>query len=350
MTPAIVSALMPVLRLLDPETSHRLALRALRLGLAGRAPPADPMLSTEVLGLRFPTPIGLAAGFDKDAVAVAALRRLGFGFVEVGTVTVRPQPGNPRPRLFRLAPDRAVINRMGFNGAGMASMAARLTLLPPCTRPIGVNLGLNKDGAVPAADYAVLAARLGALADYLVVNVSSPNTPGLRDLQAEAALGAILASLPRPGPPVLVKLSPDLAPDALPEIVKACIEGGAAGLIVSNTSTQRPSGLRGLAAAEAGGLSGRPLFARATALLARAYREAAGRLVLVGVGGVETGAQVLEKIKAGASLVQVYTAFAYEGPALAWRLNLELAECLRREGFPGPAAAIGTGVDQWLAG
>ncbi len=342
----LAAAAMPVLRRLDPERAHRLALAGLRLGLAGsRVTAADPSLATTALGLRFANPIGLAAGFDKDALALGGLSRLGFGFIETGTVTPRPQPGNPRPRLFRLAEDGAVINRMGFNNAGLAAYLGRLRAYTDRHVPVGANLGINKDSADPERDYPALVAAVAPHADYLVINVSSPNTPGLRDLQAEARLRAILhavaAAVPQ-RPPLLVKLAPDLDDAALEAAVATAIEGGAQGLVISNTTLARPPGLRARAAAEAGGLSGAPLFARSTAMLARTHRLAAGRLVLIGVGGVATGAQALEKIRAGAALVQVYTAFSYAGPALLPRMERELAAALRKAGFASVAAAVGT--------
>ena len=344
-----LSALTPIARRMDPETAHGLGLRGFALGLGGTAPAPAANLATTALGLTFATPIGLAAGFDKDGVALAALRRLGFGFVEAGTVTRRPQPGNPRPRLFRLAEDGAVINRMGFNNAGAAALAARLAALPAGARPIGVNLGLNKEGAEARADYAYLAERFAGLADYLVINVSSPNTPGLRDLQAETRLAGILRALPQRLPPVLVKLAPDLADAAIAPLVETCIDAGAAGLILTNTTLARPAGLRSAVAAEAGGLSGTPLFARATRLLALAARAARGRLTLIGVGGVASGADVLAKLRAGASLVQLYTGFAYGGPTLPARLNRQLAEALDAADIPNPSAAIGTEIERWMA-
>jgi dihydroorotate dehydrogenase len=339
MTPRLASALLPLLRGIDPETAHHLALAALRLGLAGAATP-DAGLRTSALGLSFASPICLAAGFDKNARAVRPLHALGFGAVEIGTVTKLPQPGNPRPRLFRLTRDRAVINRMGFNGDGAAAVAARLRAAGARTGPIGINLGINKQGADPVRDYAALVTCFAPLADYLVINVSSPNTPGLRDLQAEHALAAILAGLPPTRPPLLVKLAPDLPDVALAPIVDTCVAAGVDGLIICNTTLARPI-LRGRHAGEAGGLSGAPLFARSTRMLARVARCAAGRLVLVGAGGVATGAQALTKLKAGATLVQLYTALAYAGPALVPRLNQELATALRAEGFASPAAAVG---------
>ena len=345
MTPRLASLATPLLRRLDAETAHGLALKALSAGLAGRAEAAsDPILATEALGLRFANPLGLAAGFDKDAVAVLPLMRLGFGFVEAGTVTPRPQPGNPRPRLFRLVEDAAVINRMGFNNGGVEAYLARLRALPrPLPAVFGANIGVNKEGADPARDYPALYRALAGLADYVTVNVSSPNTPGLRDLQGEERLAQILAGIAAiEGPPVLVKIAPDLAENALGPIIEACIAQGAAGLIVSNTTIARPESLRSAHRGEAGGLSGAPLRNRATEVLRHCHRIARGRLTLVGVGGVASGADALAKIRAGASLVQLYTAFAYAGPALVPEILRDLAALLRREGFTSIAEAVGT--------
>ena len=346
MTPGLASLLTPLLRRMDAESAHGLALRALSAGLVGRAPAPDPILATTAFGLRFASPIGLAAGFDKNAVAVAPLMRLGFGFIETGTVTPKPQIGNPRPRIFRLEEDGAVINRLGFNNAGLEAYLARLRALPrPLPAPLGANIGVNKEGADPLRDYPALYAALAPLVDYVVVNVSSPNTPGLRDLQGEERLAGILAAIAAiraPGqPPVLVKIAPDLADAALPAVVEACVAQGAAGLIISNTTLGRPESLRSANRAQAGGLSGLPLMARSTAMLAECHRLAGGRLGLIGVGGIATAEDVLAKLRAGASLVQLYSAFAYAGPALIPRLNRDLAALLRREGFASITDAIG---------
>ena len=346
MTPALASRTLPLLRRLDPERAHTLGLVALRLGLAGTdTTPDDPALAQDLLGLRFPNPLGLAAGFDKDARALRALRRLGWGFVEAGTVTPLPQPGNPRPRVFRLPEDGAVINRYGLNNRGLPAFLDHLRRLPRTGVPVGANLGINKTGADPLRDYPDLAAVLAPHADYLVLNVSSPNTPGLRDLQAETRLRAILQAVRARVPvmpPLFVKLAPDLPPGALSAIVDTAVEGGAAGLVVSNTTVDRPATLRSTHRSETGGLSGRPLFAPSTAVLAEAFRLARGRLVLVGCGGVATGADALAKIRAGASLVQVYTAFTFAGPALVPRLKRELSAALRGAGFARVSDAIGT--------
>jgi dihydroorotate dehydrogenase len=341
---------MPLLRLIDAERAHALSLRALRLGLAGRAAgDDDPMLSVDVFGRHFANPIGLAAGFDKDAMAVPALMRLGFGFVETGTVTPRPQPGNPRPRLFRLDADRAVVNRMGFNNAGLAAYVARLAARPRGPVVLGANVGINKDGAEPERDYPAMIAAVAPYADYAVINVSSPNTPGLRDLQGETQLGGILRAVTRgvPNrPPLLVKIAPDLAPDGVVALIETCVAEGVQGLIVSNTTISRPPGLRAPRAAEAGGLSGAPLFRPSTAVLARAFLAARGRLALIGVGGIATGQDALTKIRAGASLVQLYTGFAYAGPALIPRLKRELAAALRGAGFASIRQAVGSDAER----
>ena len=344
MTPALASLTLPLARRLEPERAHTLGLVALRLGLAGRDLSADdPVLCQTLLGRTLPNPIGLAAGFDKDATAIRALRRLGFGLVEVGTVTPLAQPGHDRPRVFRLADDQAVINRYGLNNAGIDAFVARLRRLNRGSGWVGANIGINKTGADPVRDYPALAEAVAPHVDYVVLNVSSPNTPGLRDLQGPAALGAILSAVRArvPGlPPLLVKIAPDLPPGGLRDIVETACDGGAAGLVVSNTTLAR-TGLRSAHAGEAGGLSGRPLFAPSTALLAEAFRLARGRLVLIGCGGVATGADALAKVEAGASAVQVYTAFTYAGPALVPRLKRELGAALRRAGYASITDAIG---------
>jgi dihydroorotate dehydrogenase len=340
---------MPLLHALDAEAAHRAALAALRLGLAGaEARPDPPVLAARLFGRALPNPVGLAAGFDKDAVAVAPLFRLGFGLVEAGTATPRPQPGNPRPRLFRLAEDRAVINRMGMNNQGVAAFAARLASLPrPLPGLLGANVGINKEGADPERDYPDLYEAVAPHADYVAINLSSPNTPGLRDLQGEARLAAILsavaerrARLPQ-RPPLAVKIAPDLSPEALGPIVETCAAQGVAALIVANTTTARDPSLRAAAKGEAGGLSGRPLFAPSTDLLRRLYPLARGRLELIGCGGVEDGATAYAKLRAGASVVQLYTALAFAGPALVGRIKEELAALLARDSFATAADAVG---------
>jgi dihydroorotate dehydrogenase len=345
---ALLSNLMPCLRLLDAETAHGLAMRALRGGLVSSGPADDdPALRVAALGMVFANPVGLAAGFDKDAVAVLPLMQLGFGYVELGTVTRLPQKGNPRPRLFRLPSQRAVINRMGFNNAGVEAFCARLARLEHRPRPLGANIGINKDNADPERDYPALVAEVGRYADYVTINVSSPNTAGLRDLQAEARLRgilrAIVASVPV-RPPLLVKLAPDLSDAGLEAVVGVAVEEGAAGLIISNTTISRPAHLTGRNSLQAGGLSGAPLWERSTAMLAQAARLARGRLVLIGCGGIRTGADALAKIKAGATLVQLYTEFSYAGPALIPRIKQELVAEMRREGFGCVADAVGAAL------
>jgi dihydroorotate dehydrogenase len=345
----LAAALLPLLRRIDPERAHGLALHALRLGLGGRSrAPDDPALAITVLGRRFSNPIGLAAGFDKGAVAAKALMRLGFGFVETGTVTPLPQPGNPQPRLFRLEPDRAVINRLGFNNKGLDAYLRQLAGLAGRPVPLGANVGINKEGADPVRDYPALIAAVAPYADYAVINVSSPNTPGLRDLQGEAHLERILAAVARIAnrPPILVKIAPDQAQYGLAAVVETCVTHGIQGLIVGNTTITRPEGLRSAHASEAGGLSGAPLFALSTTVLARAFLLARGRLTLIGTGGVFSGADALTKIRAGASLVQLYTGFAYHGPALLPRLKSELAAALKATGFTRVEDAVGTGAEK----
>ena len=339
------SAALPLLRRLDPERAHMLALRALAWDLApGRGGNDHPALGINALGRHFSNPIGLAAGFDKNAAAGPAILRLGFGFVETGSVTPRPQSGNPKPRLFRLTEDRGVINRLGFNNLGLAVYVRNLARLSDRTVPLGANVGINKEGADPVRDYPALIEAVSPLVDYAVINVSSPNTPGLRDLQTEAQLRSILQAVGTVAnrPPILVKVAPDLSADGLASVVETCIEQDVPGLIVGNTTISRPPGLLSHHAQEAGGLSGLPLQKLATAMLARAYILARGRLVLVGTGGVFTGQDVLTKIQAGASLVQLYSSFAYHGPALIPRLKTELLAALRDARFSSVQDAVGT--------
>ncbi len=338
--------LAPLLRSLDPEKAHAIALWALRHGLANRRPDPDPTsLAIKALGLSFSNPIGLAAGFDKNAEAIVPLMRLGFGFVEAGTVTLRPQPGNPKPRLFRLPQHRAVINRMGFNNAGIEAFVERLKSLTARPARLGTNIGINKDGADPERDYPALVAAVTPYADYVTVNVSSPNTPGLRDLQSESRLRAILTAITRTvpvRPPLLVKISPDLAEAGVAAIVETCISCEVAGLIIANTTIARPPGFSGLNTLQVGGLSGAPLLVRSTEMLRLAHGLAAGKLTLIGCGGIRTGADILAKLRAGASLVQLYTEFAYAGPSLIPRLKNELLSALQEAGFTTAMQAIGT--------
>jgi dihydroorotate dehydrogenase len=305
-------------------------------------------LGVSVLGHDFPNPVGLAAGFDKDAEVPDAMLRLGFGFVECGTVTPRPQEGNPTPRLFRLVEDAAVINRMGFNNRGMEAAAARLAARRR-SGIVGINIGANKDSTDRIADYRQAFARLAPLANYVTVNVSSPNTPGLRGLQDREALSALLGALAEERArltgrvPLLLKIAPDLDDSALDDIASVAISTGLDGLIVSNTTIARPR-LKSAFAKETGGLSGKPLFAPSTRMLKEMRRRAGTKLVLVGAGGVSSGADAYAKIRAGASLVQLYTALALEGPGLVARIKRELLLCLDRDGFARTSDAIGAGA------
>ena len=340
------------LRLLGPEEAHRLTLAALKMGLGPRArAPADPILATRLAGLQLANPIGLAAGFDKNAEVPGALLAAGFGFVECGTTTPRPQAGNPRPRLFRLTADRAVINRLGFNNDGLEAFAGRLTARPR-SGIVGANIGANRDSADRLADYVLGLKRLWGLADYFTLNISSPNTPGLRDLQQKSALTDLLASvaaarsaLARAGGdhPVFLKVAPDLDDAAVGDIVEAAIRFGLDGLIVGNTTLARPASLAGAHRGESGGLSGAPLMEPSTRLL-RAFHEAAGgRLALIGVGGIASGADAYAKIRAGASAVQLYTALTFAGPDLVIAIQRDLAALLRADGFASVAQVVGVG-------
>jgi dihydroorotate dehydrogenase len=341
-----------VLRRLDPETAHTLTLSALAAGLGPRAPRDEPILATRLAGLALANPVGLAAGFDKDARTPGALFAAGFGFVECGTVTPRPQPGNPRPRLFRLTEDGAVINRMGFNNAGLDAFAANLSK-GPRAGPVGANVGANKDSADRVADYVAGLRRLWPLADYFTLNVSSPNTPGLRDLQQGSALTELLDAAartraelsadPRDRRPMFLKIAPDLTEAQALAISEAAVRFGLDGLIISNTTIERPATLRGTSRAEAGGLSGKPLFEPSTRLLAAVHAASAGRLTLIGVGGIASGRDAYAKVRAGASAVQLYTALALHGPGLAPTIKRDLAALLSADGFTRFEEAVGAG-------
>jgi dihydroorotate dehydrogenase len=338
----------PLLDRVDPERAHRLAIAALKTGLVAADRRPDPAsLAQTMFGMAFPNPIGLAAGFDKDGEVFRQTLKLGFGFVELGSVTPKPQPGNPRPRLFRLTADRAVINRMGFNNRGIEAMAARLRSREPKRGIVGINLGKNKDQADAAADYAAGTKRLGPLADYLVINVSSPNTPGLRALQSRDALAALIDAVLAARvalshrPPLLLKIAPDLTDADRRDIAEVALASGLDGLIVSNTTIARPAGLDPRFAQEAGGLSGRPLLEPATETLRDIYRRTGGKLPIVGVGGIARAEDAYAKIRAGASLVQLYTALVFEGPGLVRRIKDGLAQLLARDGFANIAEAVG---------
>ncbi len=335
-----------LLRQMDPETAHRLAIRALQVTPLPAPGADDPILKTRIAGLEMSNPVGLAAGLDKNGEALEGLSRLGFGAVECGSVTPRAQAGNPKPRLFRLSEDRAIINRMGFNNEGLEPFAARLTRRPKRT-PIGANLGANKDTEDKAADYVAGLKRLAGLADYFTVNISSPNTPCLRALQGREALDDLLGRInearPADGAPVFLKIAPDLIGEEIGMIVEASLAHQIDALIVSNTTLERPATLKSGFAGEAGGLSGAPLKPFAQKALEAAAEASAGRLPLIAVGGIESGADAWARIRAGASAVQVYSALIYEGPGLIGAIKRDLAARLRAEGFADLSEAVGSG-------
>jgi dihydroorotate dehydrogenase len=346
----------PVLAALDPERAHGLTVQALKLGanlgLGGaRREPDDPILATSVWNLAFPNPVGLAAGFDKHAEVCDAMLAQGFGFVEAGTVTPRPQPGNSGQRLFRLAEDEAVINRFGFNSCGIAPFAGRLAKRRAlgASGIVGANLGKNRDTADGAADYIAGIEAVSDLADYLVVNISSPNTPGLRALQARAQIEELLTrvgearrlSTAPQRPPLLVKVGPDLDEDELRDIAEVALATGVDGLIIGNTTVARPPTLKSPHRVAPGGLSGKPLFGPSTACLAAMYRLTGGRIPIIGCGGIASGADACAKIRAGASLVALYSALVFHGPALIGRIKRELAVKLRADGFARVGDAVG---------
>ena len=329
----------PLMRALDPEDAHALAIKALRYMPLVRPPAGDPReLGVRAFGLNFPNPVGLAAGFDKNAQVPDALLRIGFGFVEIGTVTPRPQPGNPRPRVFRLDADQGVINRLGFNNEGEAAVLARMAGRAPSGGIVGVNVGANRDSVDRAADYVHLIEAFAAVASYFTVNVSSPNTPGLRDLQQAMALDELLSRVldarervrRRAGPvPVLLKIAPDLSLVDLDDVVGIARKHRVDGMIVGNTTVSRPAALRERAG-EAGGLSGRPLFKLATRMLAEAFVRAEGAFPLIGVGGIDSGPTAIAKIKAGATLLQLYTGLIFRGIGLLAEIKADLVAALKR--------------------
>jgi dihydroorotate dehydrogenase len=348
--------MLPVLRLCDPETAHGIAIWALKNGLAGRVTTeSDPLLATHVWDLDFANPVGLAAGFDKDAEVVDAMLAQGFGFVEAGTVTPLPQPGNPRPRLFRLYEDRGVINRFGFNSKGLAAFAARLESRGRDGNRRGIfgaNVGKNRDTQDAAGDYVKGIEGVCRYADYLVCNVSSPNTPGLRGLQARdqiaALIGRVLDARRRAVtgasrvPPLLAKVGPDLNEQERRDIAEVALASGLDGLIVGNTTVDRPASLHSRHAAESGGLSGAPLKEKAQVCLADMYRLTGGRLPIIGCGGIASGADAYARIRAGATLVQLYSALVYQGPRLVEEIKRDLAALLRADGFGSVTDAVGS--------
>lgn len=343
-----------VLHRVDPERAHGLSLRALQAGLVPLPGViTSARLATSVAGLTLPNPVGLAAGYDKNAVALAPLSRSGFGFIEVGAATPRPQPGNPQPRLFRLTEDRAAINRFGFNNEGAEAIGARLAARVRGAVPVGLNLGANKDSTDRAADFARVLALCGPHVDFATVNVSSPNTERLRDLQGRAALTALLAGVmeTRAGLarkiPVFLKISPDLTSDELAEIAEVALGSGLAGIIATNTTLSR-EGLKSANAGQAGGLSGAPLFEKSTRVLAQLSKLTEGKLPLIGVGGIASAEDAYTKIRVGASAVQIYTAMVYQGLSLAAEVARGLERLLQQDGFASVAEAVGTGRDGWL--
>lgn len=343
-----------VLHRIDPERAHALSLLALRLGLAPLPGLVDlPRLHTRVAGLALTNPVGLAAGYDKNAQAIAPLSRAGFGFIEVGAATPLPQPGNDRPRLFRLTPDRAAINRFGFNNQGMEAIAARLAARVPGPVPVGLNLGANKTSDSRAADFAAVLARCGPHVDFATVNVSSPNTEGLRNLQGRTLLAALLqrvmearATLAQPIP-VFLKIAPDLSEGELEDIAEVALSTRVAGIIATNTTLSR-EGLISANRDQAGGLSGAPLFEKSTRVLARLSQLTHGTLPLIGVGGIGSAEDAYQKIRAGASAVQLYTAMVYQGLSLVPKIATGLDALLARDGFANVSMAVGTGRSAWL--
>ncbi|XP_074142183.1 dihydroorotate dehydrogenase (quinone), mitochondrial isoform X2 [Sminthopsis crassicaudata] len=350
--------LMPTLqKLLDPELAHRLTIRCISLGLLpSRALPDSRLLEVRVLGHKFRNPVGMAAGFDKHGEAVDGLYKMGFGFVEVGSVTPKPQDGNPKPRVFRLPEDQAVINRYGFNSEGLSVVEHRLrarqqkqTKLTKDGMPLGINLGKNKTSSDAAADYTEGVRVMGPLADYLVVNVSSPNTAGLRNLQGKEELRQLLNKVLKERdalegehkPAVLVKIAPDLTAQEKKEIATVVREVGIDGLIITNTTVSRPASLQGALRSEVGGLSGKPLRDMATQAVSEMYLLTQGKIPIIGVGGISSGQDALEKIRAGASLVQMYTAFTYGGPPVVGKIKRELEALLKEQGFSQLTDAIG---------
>lgn len=340
-----------LLHKLDAEKAHNLAIWALHKGLTPTYKSNDDaILASEAFGLNFPNPIGLAAGFDKNAYALPGLSKLGFGFIEVGSVTPRPQEGNKKPRIFRLPEDQAIINRLGFNNAGIDVFLDNLQNSLKNIRSntiIGINIGANKDSESFYDDYLILIERSSPFASYITVNISSPNTPGLRDLQKKEAIQKLLKEVldirnsQKRKPPLLVKIAPDLSEEEIYTITDVAMEVGIDGIIATNTTTSR-DGLKNAAAKETGGLSGRPLTAKSTDVISKIYKHSRGKLEIIGVGGVFTGQDAFDKIAAGASLVQVYTGFIYEGPKLAGKIKAELSLILKAKGFTSIKSAIGS--------
>lgn len=341
----IFPAFRNALFLMDPEKAHGLTITGLKAMPALGSPISDPALRTMVAGLDFPNPVGLAAGFDKNAEVPAEILSLGFGFTEVGTLTPKPQVGNDKPRLFRLSDDRAVINRMGFNNDGLVAAGERLSRLPiKRAGPIGVNVGANKDSANRIADYAIGVAAMAPHANYLTINISSPNTPGLRELQGMAALNTLLSGVMeargKGAPPIFLKIAPDLEPQDVDDIVRAALDNKVDALIVANTTISRPD-LSSRDKGEMGGLSGRPLAPLAMQRLKDFRKASGGGIPLIAAGGIDSADEAWARIRAGASLVQIYSAMVYEGPTLGARIARGLSRLAKRDGFAKVSDAVG---------
>jgi dihydroorotate dehydrogenase len=359
MLAAVFEFARPFLYALDPEQAHELTLRSLEAGIYPRAAGADDVrLGVTVSGLSLPNPLGIAAGFDKDARVPDAILHMGFGFAEIGTVTPKPQEGNPRPRVFRLVQDRALINRLGFNNQGHAAALARLQSRRP-GGILGVNVGANKDAADRAADYVAGVRTFYDVASYFTINVSSPNTPGLRDLQAPAALDALVGRVlqvrdemmasGRPRRPIVVKLAPDIAEEDLAPIVQVLLARGIDGIAVSNTTLAREGLTDAALAKEAGGVSGRPLFHRSTVMLARVHMLTGRQIPLIGIGGIDSGASAIAKLEAGATLLQLYTGLVFEGPGLLGRMKREMLARIEREKLARIGDLTGRRAEEWAA-
>lgn len=355
---SLADLMMPLVRRVDPERAHRLAILALKMGLVPRAPlpGANPALRTQAFGMEFPNPVGLAAGFDKSAEAWRPLLTMGCGFIEIGTLTPRPQAGNPKPRVFRLPEDEAVINRYGFNNDGLDIGLGRLRNRDRSDGIVGINVGINKDSTDQAGDFAMAVERAAPLADYLTVNVSSPNTPGLRDLQAADQLDLLLSGVmrardtgaaPERPTPVLLKIAPDVSRDLLVDIVEISAARGVSGIIVANTTLGRPDDLASANKDEAGGLSGAPLFNLSTKVLAWTYLAAAGRFPIVGAGGIDGPDSAYAKLRAGASLVQLYSSLIYKGPGLFQAITDGLGARLEIDGHQAVSDVVGADAARW---
>ena len=356
--PGFYYMLRPLLFQLDPEKAHELTLKAMKAGLSPSYPATtNPALEQILWGLKFPNPIGLAAGFDKNAEVIGPAFGLGFGFVEIGTVTPKPQHGNPKPRIFRKPENEAIINRMGFPNSGMNTFKTNLEkFLSRRERPpgaVGINIGMNNNQKDPVKDYSVLIKMLAPMADYLTVNISSPNTPGLRDLQKREPLLDLLGIIKEERrkacgdhpPPILVKLAPDLNRAQQEELSQALLEAEIDGLVLTNTTLERPASLPENFAAEQGGLSGKPLTQKSTDIIGNFYKLTKGQIPIIGVGGVSNARDAYDKIRAGASLVQLYTGLVFQGPSVAHSINQGLAGFLRADGFDHVSDAIGAAVE-----